>query len=118
LVTAGLLVSPLATTAVGALECQPEAPVGRTGHWSWRSIDGKRCWYPGRPGMAKTNLRWAQSSPPTLARGNDEGPRPSPAAARRDPRIEASAPGDNDEALLGSYWPALEPASFDERWPK
>ena len=115
LVMAGLFVSPFGTTAFGALECQPEAPSGHTAHWSWRNIDGKRCWYPGRPGMAKTNLRWTQASPPTLARGSDEAGRTS-AAAQHGLRVPARA--GTEEALLESYWPALEPAPFNERWPK
>jgi hypothetical protein len=116
-VTAGLFLAPLGTTAFGALECSAEAPINRGGHWSWRNVDGRRCWYPGQPGMAKTNLRWTQSSPPTLARGGDE-PAASPVAAKRNARMPEPASAGGEEALLDSVWPPLEPASFNERWPQ
>lgn len=40
-----------------AVECQ----AGRTGgdsYWAWRLIDGRKCWYKGAPGMAKSVLHW------------------------------------------------------------
>jgi hypothetical protein len=115
-VAVGVLLAPLATAAHGAVACSAELPTNRSGHWSWRNIDGKRCWYPGRPGLAKANLRWTQSSPPTLARGDDEAPA-LPVAARRNVRMPEPSSG-SDEALLESYWPALEPVPFSERWPQ
>ena len=33
------------------------------GHWAWREIDGRRCWYRGEPGRAKTLLRWSKQIP-------------------------------------------------------
>jgi hypothetical protein len=51
-----------ATTASSAVECKAELPSARTGYWSWRIIDGKQCWYPGRPGMSKAELHWPQSA--------------------------------------------------------
>jgi hypothetical protein len=116
-IAAGLFLAPIGTPAFGALECRPEPALNRGGHWSWRNIDGKRCWYPGQPGMAKANLRWAQSSPPTLARGDDEAPA-SRVAARRNAGMPEPASAGNDQALLESYWPALETVPFNERWPR
>ncbi len=49
-------------TASSAVECSAELPSARTDFWSWRIIDGKRCWYPGRPGMSKAKLQWPQSA--------------------------------------------------------
>jgi hypothetical protein len=34
------------------------APASR-GHWSWRLIDGRKCWYAGKAVIAKSSLRWA-----------------------------------------------------------
>ena len=45
------------TSAAAAIDCVAEAPSGK-GHWSWRTIDGKKCWYQGRPGISKAKLRW------------------------------------------------------------
>ena len=37
-------------------QCQSEKGAGYP--WSWREIDGKRCWYKGTPGMDKKQLHW------------------------------------------------------------
>jgi hypothetical protein len=64
-VAVAIVLSSWATTAVSApIECRAELPSGAKEYWSWRILDGKRCWYPGRPGMSKDNLRWPQSEPP------------------------------------------------------
>jgi len=34
--------------------------------WSWREVDGKRCWYQGPRNKPKSELRWNEISPPTL----------------------------------------------------
>jgi hypothetical protein len=44
-------------TASSGVECRAELPSAHTDFWSWRIIDGKRCWYPGRPGMSKDKLQ-------------------------------------------------------------
>jgi hypothetical protein len=48
-----------ATDIAGAIECATRA--GSGGHWAWREIDGRRCWYRGQPGMSKSNLHWRES---------------------------------------------------------
>jgi hypothetical protein len=72
-----IMLAALGTAAYSAVECRAEPPANRTGYWSWRNIDGKRCWYPGRANMDKANLKWPQSAP------------------------------DTDTVLLESYWPNL-----------
>jgi len=46
----------------GAVECQ--ASPGQGGHWAWRVIDGKKCWYKGKADMSKGNLRWVSGAAP------------------------------------------------------
>ena len=43
----------------GALSvtCQTSGPAG-DGHWAWRLIDGRKCWYKGAAGMDKSLLHW------------------------------------------------------------
>ena len=74
------------------IQCQSEKGAGYP--WSWREIDGKRCWYKGTPGMDKKQLSWAAT-------------KTSPSAAPRRARsvmIEQTA---ERERLLHSYWPPL-----------
>jgi hypothetical protein len=78
-----------------AIECQPRA-MDQSGHWSWRSIDGKRCWYRGRPGMSKNRLSWKPAEKPQ--------PKPKPAI---EVNLEVRA-----EALPENPRP-----TFEDRWP-
>jgi hypothetical protein len=86
---ASLAAVPFCATAQGLIECRAELPAGRIGYWSWRNIDGKRCWYPGRPGMDKARLQW-QSTAPTESHENQ-----------------------SDRRLLESYWPDLQELMLD-----
>jgi hypothetical protein len=50
-------VVPTAQAKAPVRECS--ASPGKTqGHWSWRLIDGRKCWYAGRAVIAKASLRW------------------------------------------------------------
>jgi hypothetical protein len=37
-------------------------------YWSWRLIDGRRCWYVGKPNKPKTQLHWQADPPPAKTR--------------------------------------------------
>ena len=37
------------------------SPSKTQGHWSWRLIDGRKCWYEGRPMISKSLLHWPAS---------------------------------------------------------
>jgi hypothetical protein len=51
----GLLLS---TGVADAIECQSSRAPSNKGHWAWRLIDNKKCWYAGDPGMDKSKLHW------------------------------------------------------------
>jgi hypothetical protein len=85
-----------ATTASSAVECKAELPSARTGYWSWRIIDGKQCWYPGRPGMSKAELQW-------------------PRSVRQPARKEADFVQPKNER--GFVQPQGDELPFAERWP-
>jgi hypothetical protein len=44
-------------------ECSVKPPSNARGHWSWRLIDGRKCWYSGRAVISKSALRWAAAAP-------------------------------------------------------
>jgi hypothetical protein len=44
-----------------ALTCQSSA--GRDGHYMWRMVDGRKCWYRGTSRVSKTKLQWYRSEP-------------------------------------------------------
>jgi len=48
------------TLVARADECLPAKPGNQRGqYYSWRVIDGRACWYAGRPGRPKHQLHWA-----------------------------------------------------------
>src|SRR6476469_2586021 len=43
-------------------ECRA-SPLKAQGHWSWRLIDGRKCWYAGKTVIPKSALRWPAAEP-------------------------------------------------------
>jgi len=41
-----------------ALECGVARPSSAQGYWSWRLIDGRKCWYAGKTMISKSLLQW------------------------------------------------------------
>jgi len=105
-VAVAIMFSPWASTAVtAAIECKAATPSAAKEYWSWRLIDGKRCWYPGRPGMNKANLRWSQSErapeqvevdPPEELRNHYSQPQYD---------LPNSSPPEADELTFAERWP-------------
>jgi len=50
----------LAASPAKTMECRPSR-VHDHRYWSWRLIDGRPCWYAGRPGISKAVLHWGSS---------------------------------------------------------
>jgi hypothetical protein len=63
------------------IDCLPQYPGGgaRPPGWSWRTIDGRQCWYEGPPMMSKDRLRWPLPPPEWIAEPALE-PAPPPAS--------------------------------------
>ena len=62
-VALALMLAPLSASA---LTCKP-AKQG-AGYWSYRIVDGKRCWYPGHTTIAKSRLHWTKPKAVAVAR--------------------------------------------------
>jgi len=43
-------------------QCSPAMPSNPQGYWSWRLIDGRKCWYEGKPGLSKSLLEWPKET--------------------------------------------------------
>jgi hypothetical protein len=41
-----------------AMECSAARPSSTQSYWSWRLIDGRKCWYAGKTMVAKSLLQW------------------------------------------------------------
>jgi hypothetical protein len=61
LITSAACVAALAivgtATAQAKQSCSVAPPSGH-GYWSWRLIDGRKCWYEGKPMLSKSMLEW------------------------------------------------------------
>src|SRR5947199_10283963 len=45
-----------------AIECSAAIPSHPQGHWSYRLVDGRKCWYQGENNLSKSLLEWPQPS--------------------------------------------------------
>jgi hypothetical protein len=60
-----------ALVPIGVLTAQAKAPIRvcsasaskAQGHWSWRLIDGRKCWYAGKTVISKSLLKWPAAAP-------------------------------------------------------
>ncbi len=48
-----------AATPAQAKQCSTERPSNAQSYWSYRLIDGRKCWYEGKPGFSKSLLHWS-----------------------------------------------------------
>jgi hypothetical protein len=52
-----------ATTAQAKQQCSVAVPSDTHGQWwSYRLIDGRKCWYEGKPGLSKSLLEWPKET--------------------------------------------------------
>lgn len=96
------------TSEAAAIECAAEPLASGKGHWSWRMIDGRKCWYPGRPGMSKDKLHWPAQ---TVAQRGGHDPADARAAAAAADTPSAAVQPAPDEAQPERV------LTFRERWP-
>ena len=54
---------PINAPAAQIKECRATVPAKAQGHWSWRLIDGRKCWYAGKTVIPKSALRWPATTP-------------------------------------------------------
>ena len=60
-----LVASIAALFVAGPAEAKQPCSVaaGSQGYWSWRMIDGRKCWYEGKPMLSKAMLEWPAELP-------------------------------------------------------
>src|SRR5262245_7254773 len=104
---------PINAPAAQTKECRAAVPARAQGHWSWRLIDGRKCWYAGKTVIPKSALRWPATTPaqakatvtapPVQAKAAEAAPFGAVAEKRSDPmNAQAQMTDDGD--------------SFEQRW--
>jgi hypothetical protein len=90
--------------AAEAKQCSPEMPSNPPLHWSYRLIDGRKCWYEGQNNFPKALLQWPEQTPFLSAFDQIEPPKEGAPAA-----LPAAA-HQADPASFEARWHALEMA--------
>src|SRR5262245_48123815 len=54
------------------VECEPQRVTGDGRYWAYRIVDGRECWYPGRPGKPKNELFWGRGASPSARQTVDQ----------------------------------------------
>ena len=85
------------------VECSVVRPSNGHGYWSWRLIDGRKCWYVGKTMISKSMLRW----PPKASMQAKADPKPAPVAVATEKRSDPL----EAQARLLEY-----ANSFEARW--
>jgi hypothetical protein len=96
-------------TAQAKQRCAEAMPSNPQGHWwSYRLIDGRKCWYEGKPGLSKSSLEWPEevSAQPASGEEIDGTVRAKP----RNP-VDSQAWAPNLQA-----WAPTNPDTFEARW--
>jgi hypothetical protein len=56
-------VSFFSASPARAIQCSIERPSDARSFWSYRLIDGRKCWYEGKPMLSKSLLEWPALKP-------------------------------------------------------
>ena len=87
--------------ALGKQQCSVSMPTTPHGYWSWRLIDGRKCWYDGKPMLSKSSLEWSAQ----------------PAAQSDSDRELVSTPREKpDDPLDSMAMSPTDPETFDALW--
>lgn len=117
-----ILLAAYVTPTVAMITCH--AKPGGDGHWSWRQVDGKKCWFKGKR-MNKSELRWIQQHNESVPLPPIRSVPPVPIWIIPAAWIEAAEQQErermNEEADAATYEPSLPryPDDPDEAsvWP-
>jgi hypothetical protein len=109
-------------------QCSAAMPSSQNGKWwSYRLIDGRKCWYEGKPGLSKALLEWPKTASVEVSSKDSSQPsrkhvadaisaqRRSPLDARAWSPKEAVQPWVPEEAVQARA-PNYIPDTFDALW--
>ena len=74
-----------------AKQCHAERPSNAQSYWSYRLINGRKCWYEGRPGFSKSLLHWSAVQTVKTNPRPESDARPAAAATNKYNPLDAQA---------------------------
>jgi hypothetical protein len=96
------------TSAFAKQQCSESTASNQRGYWSWRMIDGRKCWYEGKPMLSKSSLEWPAQAANHPPRSDEEL---ASALTKRSDPLDAQA-----EATDANTFEALWRTRVDHRW--
>src|SRR5262249_33038187 len=120
-----LIVGALIDFARGGdlVECEPQRVTGDGRHWAYRIVDGRECWYPGRPGKPKNELFWGRDTTLPARQTVDQPQAETEAEPAEPPPPLAAAPPEKPQTPepMPEEWratPADQLLAFTCCWPE
>jgi hypothetical protein len=101
----------LSTAEAETIECRAR-PETRE-YWSWREIDGRRCWYRGHRSISKKLLSWG---PKTPAEAIELDPTTAPNLPQTSHGRQSDAPGEIVEVREPEAPPVSSIGPFETAW--
>jgi hypothetical protein len=101
--------------AAQAKECIAAMPSHPQGHWSYRLIDGRKCWYQGENNLSKSLLQWPGETSPLSAPDDALALAVSP-PVKEDRRTRAEKPDPRADPEACCRPEPEDPDSFEARW--
>ena len=103
------------------VECELQRVTGDGRHWAYRIVDGRECWYPGRPGKPKDELFWDRGSTPSARQPLDQ-PLAETEPSEPPSQLAAASPGQPETPdPMPAEWratPADQLLAFTCCWPE
>jgi hypothetical protein len=96
---------PIFVSATAEAKQTCSATAGAGSYWSWRLIDGRKCWYEGKPMLSKSQLEWPAEAAraPAQTEEADAEPPSLRTEERRDP-MDAQAKMRSDPTTFDALW--------------
>jgi hypothetical protein len=106
-ITLAALLTALSSIEVSIAQAKQQCSAGPPSNphgqwWSYRMLDGRKCWYEGKPGLSKSLLEWPMEASTRPASGEEvrstspEKPRTPLDSHAWAPNPKASVPSDSD----------------------
>jgi hypothetical protein len=106
----------------GAVEAKQQCSVSAgKGYWSWRMIDGRKCWYEGKPMLSKAMLEWPTESaaqPDTKADTASVAPASRRAESQRaeNQRAESQRAESHGDPMDAQAYAPADSQTFEALW--
>jgi hypothetical protein len=101
ILTASVAALSIIAMATAQAKQQCSVAAGSTGYWSWRSIDGRKCWYEGKPMLSKSELEWPANIP---AQADSSGKLANASPEKHRDPMDAQARVPDDTGTFEALW--------------